>query len=55
MGKTSLIRRFANNEFVAKYEPTIGADLTVKEVVVDGHDVAVQVCVIAACDCRLFH
>ena len=37
------MRRFALDEFSEKYESTVGVDFTIKEIVVDGHALAVQV------------
>ncbi len=39
VGKTSLIRRFAHGKFQKSYLPTLGVDITTKEVVVEGTDV----------------
>jgi len=39
VGKTSLIRRFAQGKFQQSYLPTLGVDITTKEVNVDGVDV----------------
>ncbi len=35
VGKTSLIRRYAENKFSASYKPTIGVDITTKRITVD--------------------
>jgi len=34
-GKTSIIKRYTNNEFMTEYKTTIGVDFTVKEISVD--------------------
>lgn len=39
VGKTSLIRRFAESRFDASYLPTLGVDITTKRVEVDGIEV----------------
>ncbi|NHJ00886.1 MAG: GTP-binding protein [Candidatus Heimdallarchaeota archaeon] len=39
VGKTSLIRRYAENKFSESYTPTIGVDVTVKKIVVDNQPV----------------
>jgi Ras-related protein Rab-11A len=36
VGKTSLIRRYAENKFSSDYLPTLGVDVTVKRLTVDG-------------------
>ncbi|MFX1282440.1 MAG: Rab family GTPase [Promethearchaeota archaeon] len=35
VGKTSLIRRYAENKFSSSYTPTIGVDITTKRITVD--------------------
>jgi GTPase SAR1 family protein len=35
VGKTSLIRRYAENKFDTNYIPTLGVDITTKRIVVD--------------------
>ncbi|MFX0124896.1 MAG: Rab family GTPase [Candidatus Hodarchaeota archaeon] len=37
VGKTSLIRRYAENKFSSSYTPTIGVDITTKRVTVNNH------------------
>ncbi|UCG02100.1 MAG: GTP-binding protein [Candidatus Heimdallarchaeota archaeon] len=39
VGKTSLIRRYAENKFSSSYTPTIGVDITTKRVTVDNHQI----------------
>ncbi|MFX0014274.1 MAG: Rab family GTPase [Promethearchaeota archaeon] len=39
VGKTSLIRRFAEGKFTTNYLPTLGVDITTKQVHVDGNNV----------------
>ena len=39
VGKTSLIRRFAEGKFIHDYLPTIGVDITTKRITVDNHQV----------------
>ncbi|MFW9778677.1 MAG: Rab family GTPase [Candidatus Heimdallarchaeota archaeon] len=36
VGKTSLIRRYAENTFSEDYLPTLGVDITTKRIIVDG-------------------
>jgi small GTP-binding protein len=38
-GKTSLIRRYSENEFSEDYLPTLGVDLTVKRMTIDNERV----------------
>ena len=38
-GKTSLIRRYADNKFDESYKPSIGADFTLKVISFSGYDV----------------
>ncbi|MFW9854425.1 MAG: Rab family GTPase [Candidatus Thorarchaeota archaeon] len=39
VGKTSLIRRYAENTFSSNYIPTLGVDVTVKRLTMDGQQV----------------
>jgi small GTP-binding protein len=39
VGKTSLIRRYAENKFSSSYTPTIGVDITTKRVTVDRNQI----------------
>ncbi|MFQ5980670.1 MAG: Rab family GTPase [Candidatus Heimdallarchaeota archaeon] len=39
VGKTSLIRRFASGKFQMSYLPTLGVDITSKQLEVDGEDI----------------
>jgi small GTP-binding protein len=39
VGKTSLIRRYAEDKFSVNYIPTIGVDVTVKRVTIDNQEV----------------
>ncbi|MFX0015731.1 MAG: Rab family GTPase [Promethearchaeota archaeon] len=39
VGKTSLIRRYAENKFSSSYTPTIGVDITTKRVTVNNHKI----------------
>lgn len=39
VGKTSLIRRYAENKFSSSYTPTIGVDITTKRIVVDRNQI----------------
>ncbi|MHA2074497.1 MAG: GTP-binding protein, partial [Candidatus Hodarchaeales archaeon] len=39
VGKTSLIRRYAEGKFSESYTPTIGVDVTVKRVTIDNQQV----------------
>lgn len=39
VGKTSLIRRYAEGKFIHDYLPTIGVDITTKRINVDNHQV----------------
>lgn len=39
VGKTSLIRRYAEGKFIQDYLPTIGVDITTKRITVDGQNV----------------
>ncbi len=41
VGKTSLIRRFAEGKFIHDYLPTIGVDITTKRITVDNHQVKI--------------
>lgn len=41
VGKTSLIRRYAEGKFIHDYLPTIGVDITTKKVTVDDHQVKI--------------
>lgn len=41
VGKTSLIRRFAEGRFTQDYLPTIGVDITTKRITVDNHQVKI--------------
>ncbi|MFX1282439.1 MAG: Rab family GTPase [Promethearchaeota archaeon] len=41
VGKTSLIRRFAEGKFIHDYLPTIGVDITTKKITVDDHQVKI--------------
>jgi GTPase SAR1 family protein len=43
VGKTSLLIRFNENNFVADQKTTIGVDYKAKEVVIDGDNVKLQV------------
>ena len=43
VGKTSLMNRFAENMFVATYISTIGVDFKLKNIVVDGQRVKLQI------------
>lgn len=36
VGKTSLIQVFENNKFTQAFKPTIGADFSNKEIILDG-------------------
>ncbi len=39
VGKTSLIRRFAEGKFTTNYLPTLGVDITTKTIQIDGNNV----------------
>ena len=39
VGKTSLIRRYAENKFSSSYSPTIGVDITTKRITVDDQQI----------------
>ena len=39
VGKTSLIRRYAENKFSSSYTPTIGVDITTKRITVDDQQI----------------
>ena len=39
VGKTSLIRRFAEGKFTTNYLPTLGVDITTKKIEVDNNNV----------------
>ena len=39
VGKTSLIRRFAENKFDTNYLPTLGVDITTKRIMVDNNPI----------------
>ena len=39
VGKTSLIRRYAENKFTKNYLPTLGVDITTKKIEIDGNNV----------------
>ncbi len=39
VGKTSLIRRFAEGKFTTNYLPTLGVDITTKQIQVEKHNV----------------
>ncbi|MHA2246456.1 MAG: Rab family GTPase [Candidatus Hodarchaeales archaeon] len=39
VGKTSLIRRYAENKFSSSYTPTIGVDITTKRITVDNRQI----------------
>ena len=41
VGKTSLIRRYAEGKFIYDYLPTIGVDITAKKITVDDHQVKI--------------
>ncbi len=41
VGKTSLIRRYAEDKFEESYTPTIGVDVTVKRVTIDGQEIKI--------------
>lgn len=41
VGKTSLIRRYAENTFSSNYLPTLGVDITVKRLSIDGQRVRI--------------
>ncbi|MFX1515573.1 MAG: Rab family GTPase [Promethearchaeota archaeon] len=41
VGKTSLIRRYAEGKFIHDYLPTIGVDITTKKITVDGNQVKI--------------
>lgn len=43
VGKTSILARFANNEFSSNYQATIGADFLFKELIVDGTKFILQI------------
>lgn len=43
VGKTSLANRYVNNKFTTVYKATIGADIFSKELVLDGHEVFLQI------------
>ena len=39
VGKSSLIRRYAENKFSTNYTPTIGVDITTKRITVNNHQI----------------
>ena len=43
MGKTSLIQMFEQSKFTDNFKPTIGADFSNKEVLIDGKVVTLQI------------
>ena len=43
VGKTSLIQRFENCKFADNFKPTIGADFSNKEIVIDGKLIMLQI------------
>ena len=42
VGKTSLLKQYVNKNFSYQYKATIGADFLMKEIVIDGHVVQLQ-------------
>lgn len=43
VGKTALVNRFVNEEFVKTYKATVGADFFNKDIFLDGRMVALRV------------
>jgi len=43
VGKTSLMNQYVNKKFTANYKATIGADFLTKDIVIDGHQVTMQI------------
>ncbi len=43
VGKTSLIQMFETNSFTENFKPTIGADFSNKEIIIDGRVVTLQI------------
>lgn len=42
VGKTSLLKQYVNKNFSHQYKPTIGADFLMKEIIIDGQVVQLQ-------------
>lgn len=44
VGKSTLLARFAYDSFIENPKPTIGVDLTIKRLVIEGKEVKLQFC-----------